>query len=305
MTSGRLRVWCGAAAGTLLVLWLTACATDRSADERQTNERSAMQTRVFSPPDWPQTLLADVYVPAAPGPHAAVILLHGGGWARRSRSDMDGIARTLVEAGYVVMNMDYRFAPAYRFPAQLHDVQIAVRWLRDHAADFELNPDRIGLFGYSSGGHLAALQALVAGQEGELTSPYGGADTRVQAVVAGGAPTDLRKFSGGSLVPAFLGGTRAEVPERFMDASPVTHVHPDAPPFFLFHARADRTVPLDHATDFARTLKDAGVPVVLYEQTWRGHITGFLWRGSAMAAATAWLDDTLQGAPGTQSPDAQ
>lgn len=249
--------------------------------------------RVYSPADWPQTLYADIYVPEKRGPHAAVILAHGGGWARRSRADMDGIARELAQAGYVAMNIDYRFAPEHVFPAQLHDLQIAVRWLRQHASDLDVDPDRVAVLGYSSGGHLASLLGLVAGQGGELDYPYGGQDTRVQAVVAGGAPMDLRKYAGGRLVPAFLGGTRSEVPEVFAAASPVTHVHPEAPPFFLFHARQDRTVPLEHATDFQAALAAAGGDVELYEQTWRGHITGFLWRSDATAAALSWLEDVF------------
>ncbi|WP_111657208.1 alpha/beta hydrolase [Isoalcanivorax indicus] len=254
---------------------------------------SVLTEQAFSPPDWEQTLYADIHLPEGRGPHAAVIVVHGGGWARRSRDDMDGIARELAQAGYVAMNIDYRFAPEHVFPAQLHDLQIAVRWLRQHATDLDVDADRVAVLGYSSGGHLASLLGLVAGQGGVLDQPYGGEDTRIQAVVAGGAPMDLRKYSGGRLVPAFLGGTRDEVPEVFAAASPVTHVHRDAPPFFLFHARQDRTVSLDHATDFQVALEAAGGDVVLYEQAWRGHITGFLWRGDATAAALSWLEDTL------------
>jgi hypothetical protein len=88
---------------------------------------------VYTPPGWPAALAADIYVPANPGLRPAVLLVHGGGWEGRDRSDMDGIAERLATRGFVVMNVSYRFAPAYRFPAQLQDMQQAVRWLRSRA----------------------------------------------------------------------------------------------------------------------------------------------------------------------------
>jgi len=91
--------------------------------------------QLFSPPDWPQALYADVYIPD--GDRAAwpaVLVVHGGGWERRSREDMTRISRRLADRGFVAVNIDYRFAPEYRFPAQLHDVQIAHRWMREEAS---------------------------------------------------------------------------------------------------------------------------------------------------------------------------
>ncbi|MCH8543359.1 MAG: alpha/beta hydrolase [Alcanivorax sp.] len=275
-----------------LVAMLSACSSQQTTDAAPLVRTEV----VFSPPEWPQTLRADLYLPEGNGPHAAVLLVHGGGWARRSRDDMSGIAEQLAEAGYAVLNIDYRFAPQYTFPAQLHDLQIAMHWLHDHAGELDIDSARTGALGYSSGAHLVSLLGLVAGQGGELDAPYGGAETRPAAVVAGGTPTDLRKFRGGGLVPQFVGATQSEAPHAYVAASPVSHVHADAPPFFLFHGSLDRTVPLDHATDFVDALAISGGDVTFYEQPRRGHGTSFLLRGEAMDEALTFFAQHL-GAP--------
>lgn len=201
---------------------------------------------------------------------------------------MAAIAEGLASAGFVVMNAAYRFAPEYRFPAQLHDLQQALRWLRAHAQRFDVDSERIAGFGYSAGAHLVALLGLAAADEA-LDSPHGGAGTRLRAVVAGGTPTDLRKFEGGQLVPQFLGGNQRQAPDAYRLASPVVHVTSDAPPFFLYHGGSDMLVSVDHAEDFAAALESAGVHVELYRMHLRGHITAFLTDGTAVARATAFL----------------
>src|SRR5262245_50073490 len=86
---------------------------------------------VYTPAGWPEALRADLYQPqAANGTRPAVLLVHGGGWRSRNRNDMNGIAKRLAARGFVVMNVSYRLAPAHRFPAQVHDLQVALRWLR-------------------------------------------------------------------------------------------------------------------------------------------------------------------------------
>lgn len=252
---------------------------------------------VWSPPDWPQQLRADIHRPGEAGSHPAVLVVHGGGWERRSRQDMDAIAERLARRGFVAVNVDYRFAPDHVFPAQLRDLQQAMRWIHGHAERYGIDAERIGALGYSSGAHLVSLLATVAGDGGQLD---GGPLTRPDAVVAGGTPTDLRKYPAGRLVPQFLGGTREEVPERFALASPVTHVDGSEPPFFLFHGAWDGLVPLDHATDFRATLVDAGVHTELYVQRWRGHVAAFLLRGGAMEEAAAFLHRQLR-APATDA----
>lgn len=109
-------------------LLLAACATHsnrpdapmQSLPERDFERHEQLR---YSPKDWPEALHADVYQPQGPGPFPAVLLVHGGGWARGEPADMAPIAEALAGAGFVVMNAAYRFAPEHRFPAQLHDLQ--------------------------------------------------------------------------------------------------------------------------------------------------------------------------------------
>jgi acetyl esterase/lipase len=246
----------------------------------------------FSPPGWPQALYADVYIPE--GDRAAwpaVLVVHGGGWERRSRDDMTSISERLADRGFVAVNIDYRFAPAYRFPAQLHDLQVAHRWMREEAARLRIDPDRIAGLGFSSGAHLVALAALVAGTDSSLNAEYGPTDDGYFAVVVGGIPSDFSLFSGGKLLRQLMGARQDEAPEAYRAASPVTHVHDDAPPFFLFHGTLDQTVPFEHARVLYEALREHGVHAELFRMRLRGHVTSFLFRGDAMRSAIAFLHD--------------
>ena len=113
----------------------------------------------YTVPDWPQALHADLYLPQKAGPHPVVLMIHGGGWANRSRDDMRGISRRLARSGYAVFNINYRFAPYFTYPAQLHDMYQALAWIDANAATYDLDRGRINAWGYSSGAHLAALIA--------------------------------------------------------------------------------------------------------------------------------------------------
>jgi acetyl esterase/lipase len=271
----------------LTVLLLSACAS-RPAP-------SQVDLVTYTPAHWPEPLQADIWrpTPAAGQRAPAMLMVHGGGWERRSREDMDRLSRHYAERGFVVMNVSYRFAPEHRFPAQLHDLQQAMHWLHRHADELGIDRQRIAAFGYSAGAHLVSLLALTAGTGEALDHPYGGAVTRPAVVIAGGSPMDLRKYPGGKLVPQFLGGRIDEVPEIFAAASPVTHVHAEAPPFFLFHGGRDRLVTIDHAEEFKAALTALAVPVELYRQRGRGHVLAFLTLGDALEQADRFLDQTL------------
>ncbi|WLD59571.1 alpha/beta hydrolase [Salinispirillum sp. LH 10-3-1] len=235
-----------------------------------------LEQLIFSPPDWPATLHGDLYLPELPGPHPTILLVHGGGWEARSRQDMNSTARRMARQGFAVFNVDYRFAPEFPFPAQLHDVQVAMHWLHDRAEHYQLDTDRIAAAGFSSGAHMVSLLAAVADQPTTLNTPYGGPNTRPIAVIAGGTPTDLLKFSGGRLVEQFLQGTPHEIPDVYALASPMWHLHSNAPPFFLYHGQNDRLVPIEHSTDFAHALTHFGVPHELYVMRVRGHASAFI-----------------------------
>ncbi|CAM3297472.1 alpha/beta hydrolase [Halomonas lysinitropha] len=249
----------------------------------------------YTPAEWPESLEARVLLPETREDRLrpAALLVHGGGWQRRSPDDMDEIAERLARRGYVTVNVAYRFAPEYRFPAQLHDLQQAMAWIHERADEWRIDSDRIVGVGYSSGAHLVSLLG-VSGNVDALSEPYGGEHARLAAVLGGGLPSDLFKFDDGRLVVEFIGGTRAEKPEAYRLASPIYHVDADTPPHFLFHGRWDGLVPVDHATDFHAELLTQGVESELYLQHYRGHVTSFLTRDSAIEAGIAFLDRQLR-----------
>lgn len=277
-----------------VLLLLTACASTASEEPQGPPWAvTVSENQRYSPADWNETLYADIHQPDRPGLRPAVLMVHGGGWEGRSRHDMDARAEQLARDGFVVVNIDHRFAPAHKFPAQLHDVQQAMHWIHDNAGDYAIDPERISAYGYSSGAHLVSLLALVAGQGGELDKPFGGIRTRPVAVVAGGIPSDLTKFDSGRRLVQLIGGREEAMPDAYRQASPVFHVHDQAPPFFLFHGTLDGLVPFDHSEDFHQALVEAGVEAELYPVRLRGHFLTFLTAGGATSEGSDFLKEHL------------
>ena len=204
-------------------------------------------------------LLAEIYRPLGMGPHPGVLLIHGGGWLGGNRYELTEIARRLAPLGYTVMAIDYRLAPKDKFPAQIDDCRQALRWMRENAAEYKIDPQRLGVWGYSAGGQLAALLGT--------TSPF------ISAVVAGGAPCDFTPVKpDNSFLAYWLGGTPREAPQAYKNASPATFVSHDDPPFFFYHGQYDFLVPIAQPTEMARRLKEAHVPAELHTVEKAGHI---------------------------------
>ncbi len=278
-----------ASALALLSVLLSGCYSHYGAVENVATPDDAHQlARIVSDIEyaregWPESPSADLYLPDRQGKLPVVITIHGGAWANRSRADMDDIGRKLVRHGYAVLNVSYRFAPRYQHPAQLNDLHQALAWLQRNADRYDLDIERINTWGFSSGAHLAAL---VAASE----PPADAADLpRIRAVVAGGIPSDLRKYPEGPIVERFLGGKRDEMPERYAHASPVYHISADDPPVFIYHGTLDWLVGQHQATDYYDALVANGVEAELYLHRWRGHTTLFLFGGDAEDKAIAFL----------------
>lgn len=274
----------------LLTLLLTACSTyvgkpTTAQPAPVVSSFNITRDVVYTPSGWPQALKADVYQPSGAGAKPAVLLIHGGGWrAPDRREQMASIAERVAARGYVVVNATYRFAPEYLYPAPVDDLREALKWMRANAARYQIKPDQIAAVGYSAGGHLAGMLGVLDGP----------AAVRVQAVVDGAGPSDLRKYKGGTLVPQFLGGTQSQVMSRFIAASPITHVSKDDPPFFFYHGTWDTLVPDDHSGDFKTALDAVGVHTEWFKIIGRGHITAFFDDGAAIDAAIGFLDRTLR-----------
>lgn len=216
-------------------------------------------------------LALDLALPAGEGPHPVVVVVHGGGWAAGERAHVRDEIATLATAGYAGAAIDYRLVEGGRnpSPAQVADARCALRYLRRHAAELGLDPDRVGALGYSAGGQIALMLATgadVSGIDGGCadvsTSP------RVRGAVAYFAPTDLRPettFSRAAdrVIARFLGTTRRRDPAAAALASPIAHVDASDAPVLLVHGTADRVVPFDQATAMRDALDRAGVPVTL------------------------------------------
>lgn len=216
-----------------------------------------------------EPLRADIYEPRSGGLHAAVLLVHGGAWTSGNRTQLDGIAKFLATFGYTVVAIDYRLAPKYKFPAQIEDCRDALAWMRDHAAEYKIDPTRLAAWGYSAGGHLVALLGT--------TTPG------LAAVVAGGAPCDFRPLPPDNPYVAFwLDGTRRTNPKAYENASPARFVSADCPPVFFYHGEYDRLVPLAQPRAMAAELNRLGVPAELHAIKNTGHLGGMIDRDAAM-----------------------
>lgn len=276
-------------------LLLTGCASHHlgrpatAAPAAIVTSYELLRDVVVSPADWPATLLADVYRPKVDRPLPGVLLVHGGAWKRGDRDQVKGLAERIAARGYVVVNTTYRLVPEHIWPTQLRDVQQAAQWMFEKGAAYGIDPQRIGSFGYSAGAHLASLVAAVADDP-----QWGAPNTQMRAVVAGGNPADLSLYEGGTLVPAFLGGQRDEIPAVYRAASPISYVRSGHPPVFIYQATLDNYVPFEQATRYKAALDAAGVTNELFIIRGHGHISAFFADGAAVEAALEFLDRYLR-----------
>lgn len=209
-------------------------------------------------------LRVDIYRPLdGSGPFPCVLTVHGGSWRNGDKSRMGAISTRLARAGYLAVAIDYRLAPNYPFPAQIEDCKEGIRWIRSNAARLNIDPARVGAWGYSAGGHLAALLATSGpgdGLEGPNVSPSA-PSTRLKAVVAGGAPTEFRDKPLDNVGYVFwFGGTRRDRPDLYELASSTRFVTRDDPPMFLYHGSDDNMVPIRNSQLLLAQLQRAGVP---------------------------------------------
>lgn len=242
-------------------------------------------------------LLRPKVKPEAPMP--VLVWIHGGGWERGSRDSGLWLLSRYAERGYLGASIEYRLSGEAPFPAQIEDCKCAIRFLRAKAKDHHLDPERIGVWGSSAGGHLAALLGT-SGHVKELEGKGGwdGVSSRVRAVCDFCGPTDFLKIVGDSEraegpVVRLLGGPPAMKKDLARLASPLTHVTRDAPPFFIVHGDQDRVVPLDQSELLAAALKKAGGRVTLHVAKGLGHGLG---GPQVMGAVREFFDRELRAA---------
>lgn len=206
-----------------------------------------------------------------------LVWIHGGGW--RAGNKNGGIPRLAPFAarGYFCASVEYRLSQEAKFPAQIEDCKCAIRYLRAHAKKYHLNANKIGVWGASAGGHLVALLGT-SGDVKKLEGNGGWPDqsSRVNAVCDFCGPSELfvlARNSKGAKNPVaqLLGGPVSEKKELAKEASPVTYVSKDDPPFLIVHGDKDRLVPQNQAELLNKTLQKAGVESTLYIAEGRGH----------------------------------
>jgi acetyl esterase/lipase len=217
----------------------------------------------------------DVYVPKGNGPFPLVLWVHGGGWEGGSK-DSGGPAIGLLSRRYAVASTNYRLSRHAAFPAQIHDVKAAVRFLRANAKKYHLDPDRFGAAGASAGGHLVALLGT-AGDVKELEGDVGNpsVSSRVQCVLDFFGPTDLRRLAPPkgkeNPVTRLLGGPTDEKKDLADQGNPIRYASKDDPPFLIVHGDKDTVVPLSQSELLHEALNKAGVDSTLKVIPGAGH----------------------------------
>jgi acetyl esterase/lipase len=223
----------------------------------------------------------DLYLPKAGTNLPLIINIHGGAFKMGSKEQ--GVPLDYLGQGYAVASINYRLSQHAKFPAQIEDCKAAVRWLRAHAAEYRLNPNRFAAWGSSAGGHLASM----LGTTGDTNVFDVGANldqpSRVQAVVDYFGPTDFLQMDAHRLPtgmthdPAnspeseLIGGAIQENQDKAAKANPITYVTPGDPPFLICHGDADPLVPHHQSELLEAALKKAGIPVIFYTVKGAGH----------------------------------
>ena len=213
-------------------------------------------------------LTLDLYRPEdVSGLLPVIVCVHGGHWDEGSKERCPAV--TLVQDGYAVASINYRLTRTAPFPAQIEECKAAVRWLRANASNYHLDPDHIGVWGYSAGGHLAALLGTTGGvPELEGSGDNMQYSSQVQAVCDVGGPADLLAMTNLgprriSAIEGLLGGPLEKDKAKAIAASPIHYVSKDDPPFLIVHGEADRVVPVEQSQRFYEELRKAGVNATL------------------------------------------
>lgn len=255
-------------------------------------------------------LLLDSYHPDQSNGYG-IIHISGSGWSAplgldatplKASRHVEVEGKPLVAAGYTLFTINHRATPRFSYPAAVEDAQRAVRFIRYHAAQFGITPDRIGAIGGSSGGHLVSLLGLLPGDgDPDDESPINRLSAKVQCVVARAAPGSFSDMPGRGAQALFLGvSLNPDTPpgsledRRALAASPITYVTSAAPPFFFIHGDADEVVPITQSKATAAALQAAGMPVKHRSVPGGGHGPGLVADPAIAAEIVAWFDEHLR-----------
>jgi acetyl esterase/lipase len=272
----------------LLALVATVCLASVAVAQRPANlrEKINIQTDIEYAKAGDISLALDFYKAkdAPAGPRPLVVWIHGGGWQNGNKSSGLGRLASYVASGdYVGASVGYRLTDKGPWPAQIHDCKAAIRYLRANADKLGVQPDKIGLWGSSAGGHLVSMLGTsgdVKEVEGDLGTT--GTSSRVSCVVDYCGPSDFLLFGTssprmnepGQPVYKLLGGPTKDKADVARQASPVTYVTKDDPPFLIVHGTDDRTVPIAQAERLHAAQQEAGVDTTFIKIDGGGHGIG-------------------------------
>lgn len=232
-------------------------------------------------------------------PLPCIVVIHGGAWRAGNKSGHDNLTWLFAEKGYVSATIGYRFCPQHPFPAQIEDAKCAVRFLRAHANEYGIDPDRIGAIGFSAGAHLS-LMLGVMGKDDGLEGDGGWADqpSQVNAVVSYFGPTELGAEDipeiSKPLVKDFIGGLATEKPEEAKRASPNTYVTKGDAPILFFQGTKDPLVPHTQVYRMIETLTKAEVPARAEILVGAGHGWGGKDLARTLAETVDFFDENLK-----------
>lgn len=270
-----------AALSALLYATLVAAA-GQPLDARPDVSRLTVLRDIEYVPGGHERQKLDLYLPkeASVGVKRPLIVwVHGGAWQAGSKNRCPAVS--FADQGYVVASINYRLSQHAVFPAQIEDCKAAIRWLRVNAGKYGYDPNRLGVWGSSAGGHLVALLGTAGDVQEFDIGPYRGVSSQVQAVCDFFGPTDFTKMSSfattmdhdsaDSPESRLIGGPVQESRDRALRADPITYVTKDDPPFLIVHGDRDPLVPYNQSELLYEALRNAGVDATFYTVRGAGH----------------------------------
>jgi acetyl esterase/lipase len=259
-----------------------ACSTPRAHADGGANVAEAHDIVYTKAGD--AELKLDLARPAdGEGPFPALLVIHGGAWRGGKKENVRGALTEFARHGYVAVSPQYRLCPKETFPAQVHDVKAAVRWIKQHASDYKVDVEHVGAVGFSAGAHLALMLGVTGPSDGLEGETHADAtNTKIHAVVNYFGPTDLAAADipalSRPLIRDFLGGTPKEKPDAAAKASPLTFITKDDAPVLTFQGTRDPLIPYTQAIKLTDALTAAGVPGRVELLVGAGHG----WRGDEL-----------------------
>jgi acetyl esterase/lipase len=234
----------------------------------------------------------------------AIVVIHGGGWSGNDHYRFSSLGFRLAREGYVIFTPTHRMIRDAPFPACLQDIKTVVRWIRAHAKEYQVNPDKIGAYGNSSGGHLALMTGLT-GKEDQYNKegPHQEFSSEIQAVVCSGTVGDMTHADHSDLAKrvyrALAQGRNQKLSEQetmttMKQASPITYVSKETPPIVMIHGEKDGTVHIASTDLFVKKMKAAGAKINYLRYEDGGHGVMFQKQAETLPAMLKIFEEQLK-----------